>query len=158
MVSARSPRQGSACVGDAGGAVSNHAGWPASDGYYNVTQEAETGTRTLWGALSVAGLGCWDWTTMAVCEGGGYSGGWISSDVDGGILPSAYGATFDGTCAVGLGDPGQVFTVDPSGASPCTSLGSGTAGRSIDLRDQRCDGTVGDAAWRDIRVLEREPG
>ena len=38
----------------------------AVDGqYYSVTQEAETGTRTLVASLHAGGLGCWDWTSMA---------------------------------------------------------------------------------------------
>ena len=41
--------------------------------------------------------------------------GLIETDVTGNPLPSAYGAAFDGSCVVGLGDPGLVFRVDPSG-------------------------------------------
>ena len=69
-------------------------------------------------------------------------------------LPTAYGATSDGTCAVAVGDPGQVFTMDVNGASPCTSLSAGTVRRSVDLRTQRCDSTVGGATWVEVRVLE----
>ena len=43
------------CVDRAGGDVVLHGGWPNADGYYNVTQEAETGTRTFWGALGPRG-------------------------------------------------------------------------------------------------------
>ena len=51
---------------------------------------------------------------------------------------------FDGACVIGLCDPGLVFTLDPKGFAPC----SGAAGdHTIDLRDQRCDGTVGGATW-----------
>ena len=44
--------------------------------------------------------------------------------------------------------------MDVNGASPCTSLSAGTVRRSVDLRTQRCDSTVGNATWADIRVLE----
>ena len=54
------------------------ANWPSTDGYYQITQEAETGTRTLVGSLNRGGVGCWDWTTLAPCTGGDYdSGGWL---------------------------------------------------------------------------------
>jgi hypothetical protein len=121
-----------------------------SQGYSN-SLEAEAGTRTLGGSLQRGGLGCWDWTTMAPCTGGDYgSDGWITQQDNGSGLPSAYGAAFDGGCVIALGDPGQVFTVDPAGTSPCTSLATGTDRTTIDLRDQRCDRTVGGATWRDV--------
>jgi hypothetical protein len=60
----------------------------------------------------------------------------------------------DGSCGIALGDPGRVFTVDPAGSSPCLSLGSGTDKTVIDLRDQRCDGTVGSASWRDVKLQD----
>ena len=63
-------------------------------------------------------------------------------------LPTAYGAAYDGSCIVALGDPGQVFTVDPAGSSPCLSLTTGAERTTVDLRDQRCDGGVGGAAGR----------
>jgi hypothetical protein len=130
---------------------------PYSQGYSN-TLEAETGTRTLVGSLGAGGLGCYDWSTMAPCTGGGYgSDGWITNETSGGAsLPSAYGAAFDGGCVIALGDPGQVFTVDPAGVSPCTSLATGTDRTTIDLRDQRCDGTVGGAAWRAVRLTDTD--
>ena len=111
---------------------------------YSHSLEAEAGTRTLVGSLSRGGLGCYDWKTMAPCTGGGYdSEGWLQRDRNGGFLPSAYGAAFDGACAIGLGDPGQVFTVDPAGSSPCLSLRSGASRTRVDLREQRADRTVG---------------
>ena len=76
---------------------------------------------------------------MAACEGNDAHDGRLDGSVDGEQLPSAYGAAFDGTCVVGLGDPGMVFTVDPRGFSPCTSLSSGNR-TSVDLRDRGCDG------------------
>jgi hypothetical protein len=129
-------------------------GWLSGDTQYSSTSEAETGTRTLYGSLSYGGLSCYDWTTSAGCTGGQYSGGRLSVDKNGNGLPSAYGAAFDGACVVGLGDPGQVFTVDPAGTSPCTSLATGSSGRVIDLRAQRCDGTVGAATWGRVAILD----
>ena len=113
------------CFPDSGGAPTTHDGWPLSDGYYNVTQEAEAGTRTIWGSLNRGGLGCWDWATMTVCAGAPFVDGWVDRDTAGNGLPSAYGATFDGASAIALGDPGLLFTMAPSGQSPCTSLGTG---------------------------------
>lgn len=148
---------GSLCYSDAGGTGTPGAVWPNSTGpyFYSVGQEAETGTRTLYGALSVQGMTCWDWTTNALCAGGGWVGGELMVDTSGDPLPSSglYGATFDGSCAVALGDNGLVYTVDPAGSSPCTSLGTGAAPQQVDLRSQRCDNTVGNATWRDVRVL-----
>ena len=133
-------------------------GWPAVDGYYGITADAEAGTRTLIPMHGHGGLGCWDWTTMAPCIGGEYIDGWLDNDKQGQPLPMAYGAAWDGNCAVGLGDPGLVFTVDPAGHAPCTTLGAGTEPRTIDLRDQRCDGTVGGAAWQEVALADTAPG
>ncbi len=143
------------CVKDAAPAtVVDHPAWnfPNLDDYYDVPQEAETGTRTLMGSLYFPGLVCWDWATLAPCAGGDFADGHIAADVNDLTLPSVYGAAWDGSCVVGLGDPGQVFTVDPAGFSPCSSLGTGTQGRVVDLRDQRCDATVGNAAWLEVRI------
>ena len=97
---------------------------------------------------------------MSVCEGEFFEGGWATHDSAGQTLPTAYGATFDGACAVAVGDPGLVFTMAPSGASPCASLGSGVRSEAIDLRRQRCDNTVGAATWRDVRLsgIDLTPG
>ena len=64
--------------------------------------------------------------------------------------PPRTASTSDGTCAVGVGDPGQVFTMDVNGASPCTSLSAGTVRRSVDLRNAalRLDGRGRDLARR----------
>jgi hypothetical protein len=137
------------------GTTATTDGWPVNELYYSISEEAEAGTKTLLAAgLSSPGMGCWDWVTNAVCTGNHWSSGFITTDSSAATLPDAYGAAFDGTCAVGLGDPGQVFTVDPAGFSPCTSLSAGSVRRIVDLRDQRCDGTVGAATWTDLRVLE----
>jgi hypothetical protein len=61
---------------------------------------------------------------------------------------------FDGSCAIALGDRGEVYTVDPAGSSPCVSLGTGTDKLTIDVRDQRCDQTVGAADWRSVKLLD----
>ncbi|MEO8690607.1 MAG: PKD domain-containing protein, partial [Solirubrobacteraceae bacterium] len=133
-------------------------GWPNYEDYYTVTAEAETGTRTLVGTFN-SGLGCWDWVTMAACSGGDYVNGVVTVDGLGQPLPGAYGAAWDGSCVVGLGDPGLVFTVDPAaGRAPCTTLGAGTEPHSIDLRDQRCDGTVGSAAWQAVALGDAAAG
>lgn len=135
------------------------SGWPSGETYYSATAEAETGTRTLVGSLSSGGVGCWDWAAMATCAGGGYGGGgWLTADIDGNGLPSAYGVAWDGSCAVGLGDPGMVFTVDPAGSSPCNSLTSGASRVRIDLRDQRCDATVGRATWASVSLANAQQG
>jgi hypothetical protein len=127
------------------------ANWPRSDYYYSKSIDAETGTRTLVGSLGRGGMGCYDWTTNAPCTGGGYgSDGWI-------VLPyeqQAYGVAWDGSCAIGVGDFRQVYTVDPAGTAPCTSLRSGAKQKAIDLRDQRCDGGVGAARWRDVTLTD----
>ena len=65
---------------------------------------------------------------------------------------------FDGACAIAVGDPGQIFTVDPAGTSPCTSLRSGSGTRAIDLRSQRCDGTVGAARWGSVALTDSASG
>ena len=67
------------------------------------------------------------------------------------------GVISDGSCAIALGDDngsGQATTVDPAGAAPCVSLGSGAERTTIDMRDQRCDGTVGGAAWRNVVLTD----
>ena len=133
-------------------------GWPGTEDYYSVTAEAEIGKRTLMAAHGHGGLGCWDWTTMAPCTGGDYVDGWIDHDTQAEALPMAYGAAYDGSCVVGLGDPGLIFTVDPAGHAPCTSLGAGTEPRTIDLRDQRCDNTVGGATWQQVALADSAPG
>ena len=56
---------------------------------------------------------------------------------------------------VGLGDPGLVFSVDPKGSSPCSSLG---ATRTLDLRKQRCDGGVGRATWAQASLQDAAAG
>lgn len=140
------------CVRDTDPAtVVDHGDWRQVEDYYTVTAEAELGTKTFIATFQ-PGLICWDWTSNAYCTGGSYQNGNIAADINGNTLPSAYGAATDGTCVVGLGDPGLVFTVDPSGSSPCTNLSSGTQPTPIDLRTQRCDGTIGDAAWDVVTV------
>jgi PKD repeat protein len=130
-------------------------GFPEVEDYYSVTLEAEAGTRTLMGSLSRGGLGCWDWARSAPCAGGGYdAGGWLGADANGAGLPSAYGAMWDGSCVVALGDPGLVFSVDPAGNAPCASLSTGTERQTIDLRDQRCDGTTGNARWVGVTLTD----
>ncbi len=135
------------CVSDAApGTRSSFEQNVISSETYLFSQEAETGTRTIFPSFA-SGVTCWDWTTMAACTGGGYDTmGSLHTDADGNPLPGAYGTAFDGSCVVGLGDPGLVFTVNPLGASPCTSLHTSTQ-KAIDLRSQRCDGTVGRAHW-----------
>ena len=104
-----------------------------------------------------AGVECWDWMTLAPCTGGDYdAGGWLSHDVEGAPLPWAYGTAFDGSCVLGLGDPGLVFSVDPKGSSPCSSLGAAT--RTLDLRKQRCDGGVGRATWSQASLQDATSG
>ena len=146
------------CVKDASpAAVTTTPGFFWSEDYYSVTAEAEVGSRTLFATFS-SGLSCWDWSTGAPCAGGAYTNGAINTDVDSNPLPSAYGAATDGSCVVGLGDPGLAFTVDPSGSSPCTSLRTGTTQRPVDLRAQRCDGTVGAARWNGLAVASVDLG
>ena len=133
--------------------------FPSVENTYSVTEEAEAGTRTLLARHGVAGVACYDWLRMAPCTGGAYDAdGGLSLDIDGKTLPSAYGAVFDNSCVVALGDPGEVFTVDPSGSSPCTSLSSGGEARTIDLRDQRCDSTVGGARWSGVTLTDAASG
>jgi hypothetical protein len=135
------------CVSDAApGTASSYEQNVISSETYLFAQEAETGTHTLFPSFG-GGVTCWDWATMAACTGGGYdAGGGLRTDADGNALPGSYGTAFDGSCVVGLGDPGLVFTVNPIGASPCTSLHTSTQ-KAIDLRRQRCDGSVGAARW-----------
>ena len=47
-----------------------------------------------------------------------------------------------------------MFTMGFDGSSPCTSLSTSAQRSSVDLRSQRCDGTVGAATWLDVRALE----
>ena len=80
--------------------------------------------------------------------------GWATTS-SGDPLPWAYGTAFDGSCVIGLGDPGLVFSVDPKGSSPCSSLG---ATRTLDLRKQRCDGGVGRATWSQASLQDAKSG
>jgi hypothetical protein len=140
------------CVPDADPTTSKAlTGWPGTEPYYSVLLEGETGTRTLMGSLSHPGMGCFDWTTFKPCAGGGYdSTGWLPLPYD----QQAYGVAWDGSCAIGLGDPGRVYTVDPDGSAPCLSLRSGAKQKVVDLRDQRCDGGVGNARWQDVTLSD----
>ena len=151
-------RAGDCLLDAAPASVTPITGWPSLENYWGNVQEAETGTRTFVGGFPYAGMGCWDWTTMAPCTGHGYDqDGWLTTDIDGNPLPSAYGGVWDGACVVALGDPGLVFTLDPSaGVSPCAGL-QGTR-RTVDLRDQRCDGTVGAARWKQVLLADAAPG
>jgi hypothetical protein len=139
--------------------------------HYSGSLEAEFGTRTLVGSLDHQGVGCYDWSVPAdgnpgsPCTGGDYgqggTPGWISTQSDGSQFPprGAYGVVSDGSCAIALGDgngSGRVYTVDPAGTAPCVSLGSGTDRTTIDLRDQRCDGTVGAASWRNVVLSDTD--
>jgi hypothetical protein len=137
--------------------------------HYSGSQEAEFGTRTLVGSLDAVGVGCYDWSVPAggnpgsPCTGGDYGTngappGWLNHQTDGSSLPSrgAYGVASDGSCAIALGDVGRVYTADPAGSAPCVSLGSGTERTTIDLRDQRCDGTVGAASWRNVVLSDTD--
>jgi hypothetical protein len=144
------------CVPDGDPAArTDLVGFPIRDSYYSVTLEGEAGTRTLIGSLGNSGMGCWDWVTMDVCSGGQWgTDGWSGRDAAGNRLPDAYGVAWDGSCAVGVGDRGEVFTMDPEGNSPCTSLGSGAAPIRIDLRDQRCDAGVGGARWLEVSLSD----
>ena len=155
----------SRCIEDATPAtISSFGGWPQSSTYYNITAEAEAGSRTFYGSgLGTGGLGCWDWESMAVCAGDNFlpadhsfAAGFATLDINGSPLPIAYGAAWDGSCAIGLGDPGLMFTMATDGSSPCTTLSTSADRRSIDLRDQRCDETVGEASWLDARVVETD--
>ena len=100
------------------------------------------------------GLGCWDWTTMAPCTGGDYVGRAGSTTTRGRSLPMAYGAAWDGSCVVGPRRPGPDLHRRSGRARSCTSLGAGTEPRTLDLRDQRCDGTVGAATWRQVALAD----
>ena len=149
---------GGECVDDAMPATTTTiSGWPAGSPPYHASQEAEAGTRTLVARLGYGGAGCYDWKTSAPCTGGGYdAGGWLDHDTTNQPLPSGYGVTFDGTCGVALGDPGEVFTVDVAGYSPCTTLRSGSGTGAIDLRTQRCDGGVGGAGWKAVKLTDSD--
>lgn len=142
------------CWAAGGGSGRVHPGWTLSTNVYSYNSEAESGVRTFRGDFT-AGLSCYDWSTEAVCEGEGFEGGHVRQDATGQALPTAYGAAFDGSCIVALGDPGQVFTVAPNGTSPCTTLTSG-ARKVTDLRDQRCGDGVGGARWRGVEVLDAD--
>jgi hypothetical protein len=148
------------CVSDADPAASSPLNnWVSRESYYSNSLEAEAGTRTLVGSLSSPGLGCYDWSAMKPCTGGAYdASGWITRDRTGQSLPDAYGAAFDGACAIALGDPGRVFTVDPAGSSPCLSLRSGADRTRVDLREQRADGTVGNAKWVRVKLSDVAQG
>lgn len=128
--------------------------WPVTDDFVNASLEAEAGTRTLIASHGTPGLVCWDWTTMATCGAPYDETGWLKTDTGGQPLPTGYGAAWDGSCAVAVGDPGEIYTVDPAGVAPCTSLGTGSEPQTFDLRDQRCDGTVGNATWKSADLLD----
>ena len=143
------------CYDDANPASPTQIDWVSMSGSFAYDTEAETGSRTLV-ADGNAGVVCWDWVTLAPCTGGAYdAGGRLNYDVGGDPLPWAYGTAFDGSCVHGLGDPGLVFSVDPKGSSPCSSLGST---RTLDLRKQRCDGGVGRATWAQASLQDTTAG
>jgi PKD repeat protein len=133
--------------------------FPANGGYWDVSQEAEMGTRTLIAEYPYGGVACFDWATQALCTGAGYAAeppdGRVTKDVYGDPLPTSYGVTSDGSCAIALGDEGLMFTIDPKGYVPCT----GVAGdHAVDLRDQRCDGGVGGATWTSVGLRDTADG
>ncbi len=137
--------------------VTTNVGWASLELTASLSVEAEAGTRTFWASLYVAGLGCFDWSTMALCSGLAFDrSGYSSFDIGRKSLPTGYGAVWDGSCAVALGDPGRIFTMDFEGNSPCTSLDSGAAPLKIDLRRQRFDQEVGDATWHQVRVFDAD--
>lgn len=51
-------------------------------------------------------------------------------------------------------EPTSMFTMDVEGRSPCS--GTGVRMATLDLRDQRCDGTVGAATWDKVVVREAD--
>jgi hypothetical protein len=131
--------------------------FPQTSGYWEVTEEADVGTRTLF-AYTGGGASCYDWVAQGPCAGGGFSDIFLGRaiyDINGTPLPGAYGVAFDGACVIGLGDPGLVFTLDPKGFAPCSGLAGDHA---IDLRDQRCDGSVGGASWGAARLGDVQAG
>ena len=143
------------CYDDNAPASPAEIGWLSTSGYA-IDTEAETGTRTLV-AGDYSGVACWDWVTLAPCTGGDYDQeGRLLRDAGGESLPWAYGTAFDGSCVLGLGDPGLVYSVDPKGSSPCSSLGPAT--RTLDLRKQRCDGGVGSATWSQASLQDTAAG
>lgn len=118
-------------------------------------EDAEIGNRTLFGIFG-GGAACFDWSTLSRCTDGDYnSGGYITTDIAGQNLPSAYGVASDGGCAVALGDSGLVFTVDPKGFAPCEGA---PLTRALDLRDQRCDNTVGSSYWESVSLGDTAAG
>ena len=134
-------------------------GFPENGGIFDITMEAEVGTRTFMPYWPGGGALCFDWATQAKCSGGGYTAeppdGHLTKDVFNQSLPTSYGLAFDGSCVVALGDEGLVFTFEPSGFAPC----GGVAGNhAIDLRDQRCDGTVGNATWTSVKLEDAITG
>ena len=145
-----------ACANDGNPqAMTTYSNFPAPDNDWAFTQEAEFGTRTLMAAGPFAGgVLCWDWSTNAACTGNGWNNGALTTDVNHLTLPTAYGVANDGSCGIAYGDAGRVYTVDPAGFSPCTSLTNGGPARTADLRAQRCDNTVGNATWDKIAVQD----
>ncbi|MEO6988389.1 MAG: hypothetical protein ABI239_07050 [Aquihabitans sp.] len=150
---------GMSCVRDADPDTVVHTpvGWIYGEYANSSSQEAEAGTRTFYGSHHVSGLSCFDWSTMAYCTGPNFDRwGGAHVDIGGNALPWAYGAVWDGSCAVGLGDQALLFTMDYEGNSPCVSLDSGAAPLKIDLRRQRFDQSVGAATWDQVRVLDTD--
>ena len=151
------------CINDATpGTVDAMGRWPQSNAFWNVTSEAEAGTRTFYGSgLGQQGLGCWDWATMAPCVGpsfltAGNSSRWASRRT-----PSTAAS-----CRLPPERPGwhlrrrarrrrldvhhglrRLVALRPS-------LSTSAQRSSVDLRSQRCDGTVRAATWLDVRALE----
>jgi hypothetical protein len=144
------------CWSDAAPATATrYSDWPMRDDYWSVTQEVLVGSRTYLGSYPSAGLACWDWATREPCAGGQFEAdGWLPRDVEGAALPDAYGVQFDGSCLIGLGDSGFLFTADPKGFAPC---GATSGEQTLDLRDQRCDGTAGAATWDRARLVDDVP-
>jgi hypothetical protein len=147
------------CVRDADPTtvVTTNVAWNNTECIYSCSVEAEAGTRTFWPSNNTTGLGCFDWSTMALCTGPAFSAdGFSHNDIGGNGLYRTYGTVWDGSCAVALGDPGRIYTMDINGNSPCTSLDSGAAPLKIDLRRQRYDQKVGNATWDQVRVFDTD--
>ena len=151
------PSGSGVCYDDANPASPTEIGWVSTPGLLRSRHRRPRPAPGRSWPHGYAGVDCWDWTTLAPCTGGDYDdGGWLSYDVEGAQLPWAYGTAFDGSCVLGLGDPGLVFSVDPKGSSPCSSLGATT--RTLDLRKQRCDGGVGRATWSQASLQDAKSG
>lgn len=116
--------------------------------FYSMQGDTEAGTKIIFGGNLASQVQCWDWSINGPCQGSGYVNG---------IVPNQtynYGAVYDGTCVITLGDAGLLKTFDPAtGNSPCAVTGA-AATTTVAQTSFYCDGATHPATWDKARVID----